>query len=39
MKMELSGESVMVFRAESDRRLKVIYRRHDGNYGIIEPEA
>ncbi len=39
MKMELSGDPVMVFRAESDRRLKVIYRRPDGNYGIIEPEA
>ena len=39
MKMELTGDPVMVFRAESDRRLKVIYRRHDGNYGIIEPEA
>lgn len=39
MKMELSGEPVMVFRAESDRQLKVIYRRGDGNYGIIAPEA
>ena len=39
MKMELTGDPVMVFRAEVDRRLKVIYRRHDGNYGIIEPEA
>ena len=39
MKMELSGDSVMVFRAESGRQLKVIYRRQDGNYGIIAPEA
>jgi putative sigma-54 modulation protein len=39
MKMELSGDPVMVFRAESDRQFKVIYRRPDGNYGIIEPEA
>jgi putative sigma-54 modulation protein len=39
MKMELSGDPVMVFRAESDRQLKVIYRRQDGNYGIIAPEA
>ncbi len=39
MKMELSRDSVMVFRSESDRQLKVIYRRYDGNYGIIEPEA
>jgi|AMWB02.1.fsa_nt_gi putative sigma-54 modulation protein len=39
MKMELSGDPVMVFRDESDRQLKVIYRRQDGNYGIIAPEA
>ena len=39
MKMELSGDSVMVFRSESNRQLKVIYRRQDGNYGIIAPEA
>ena len=39
MKMELSGDPVMVFRAEGNRQLKVIYRRQDGNYGIIAPEA
>jgi putative sigma-54 modulation protein len=39
MKMELSGDPVMVFRAEDNRQLKVIYRRQDGNYGIIAPEA
>jgi len=39
MKMELSGDPVLVFRAESNRQLKVIYRRQDGNYGIIAPEA
>lgn len=39
MKMDLSGDPVMVFRAESDRKIKVIYRRNDGNYGIIEPES
>lgn len=38
MKMELSQEPVMVFRGEADRRLKVIWRMEDGNYGIIEPE-
>jgi len=38
MKMELSGDRFMVFRNESDQRLKVIYRRTDENYGIIEPE-
>ncbi len=38
MKMDLSGESLMIFRSEEDRRLKVIYRREDGHYGIIEPD-
>lgn len=38
MKMELSGDSFMVFRSEEDQKLKVIYRRDDGNFGVIEPE-
>jgi putative sigma-54 modulation protein len=38
MKMELSGDPFMIFRGEEDRKLKVIYRRNDGNYGIILPE-
>lgn len=38
MKMELSGDDFLVFRSEDDRKLKVIYRRDDGNYGLIKPE-
>jgi putative sigma-54 modulation protein len=38
MKMELSGDPFLIFRGEEDRKLKVIYRRNDGNYGIILPE-
>ena len=38
LKMELSGDSFLLFRAEDDQRLKVIYRRDDGNYGVLEPE-
>lgn len=38
MKMELSGDHFMIFRNEADQKLKVIYRRNDENYGIIEPE-
>lgn len=38
MKMELSDDHFMIFRGEEDRKLKVIYRRKDGNYGIILPE-
>lgn len=38
MKMELSGDFFLVFRNEQDMKIKVIYRRSDGNYGVIEPE-
>lgn len=38
MKMELSGDGFMVYRGEEDQKLKVIYRRKDGNYGIIKTE-
>jgi putative sigma-54 modulation protein len=38
MKMELSGDLFMVYRSEEDRKIKVIYRRKDGNYGIIQAE-
>lgn len=38
MKMELSGDPFLVFRCEEDRKLKVIYRRNDGNYGLILAE-
>lgn len=37
MKMELSGDSFMLFKNEEDLKLKVIYRRKDDSYGIIEP--
>jgi len=37
MKMELSGDAFMLFKNEVDQKLKVIYLRKDGNYGIIEP--
>jgi len=38
MKMDLSGEEFMVFRSQEDQKIKVIFRRKDGNYGIIKPE-
>jgi putative sigma-54 modulation protein len=37
MKMELSGDLFLIFKDEVDQKLKVIYRRKDENYGIIEP--
>lgn len=39
MKMELSGNEFIVFKGEDDRKVKIIYRRDDGNFGIIEPEC
>jgi putative sigma-54 modulation protein len=38
MKLELSDDQFMIFRGEEDKKLKIIYRRNDGNYGIIFPE-
>jgi len=37
MKIELSGDAFMIFKSEEDQKIKVIYRRSDENYGIIEP--
>jgi putative sigma-54 modulation protein len=39
MKMELSGDPFLIYIAENDRKIKVIYLRKDGNYGIMEPQA
>lgn len=36
MKMELTENNFLVYRCEEDQKLKVIYRRKDRNYGIIE---
>lgn len=38
IKMEQSGEHFMIFRGEEDLKIKVIYMREDGNFGIIEAE-
>ncbi len=38
MKLELSKDHFLLYRSEEDRKLKVMYRREDGNYGIIQPE-
>lgn len=38
MKMELSSDSFLLYRCEEDQKLKLIYQREDGNFGIIEPE-
>ncbi len=39
--LQVSGteREFLVFRNSASRRISVLYRRRDGNYGIIEPEA
>jgi hypothetical protein len=36
--MELLGHSFFVFQDAENQRMSVIYRRRDGNYGLIVPE-
>jgi putative sigma-54 modulation protein len=37
MQMELLGHSFYVFRNADTEEINVVYRRRDGNYGLIEP--
>jgi len=39
MKIELSRDAFLVYKDEQDQKLKVIYRRRNGDYGIIEPQG
>ncbi|MBA3816481.1 MAG: ribosome-associated translation inhibitor RaiA [Parachlamydiaceae bacterium] len=39
MKMDLSEDNFLIYRGEEDRKIKVIYRRNDGNFGVIQAEA
>lgn len=39
MRMDLSGDRFLIYRSEEDTKIKVIYRRDDDNYGIIEVET
>ncbi len=36
MKMEFSGEPFLIFRAEEDQKIRVMYRRPDENYGLVQ---
>jgi putative sigma-54 modulation protein len=36
MKMEISDDSFLIFRSEEDQKIKVIYRRADQNYGLVQ---
>jgi len=39
LQMDLLGHSFYVFRNAATEEVNVIYRRRDGHYGLIEPEA
>jgi putative sigma-54 modulation protein len=39
LEMDASGDGLLVFRDAANERVKVLYRRKDGNLGLIEPEA
>ncbi len=36
MKMEISDDPFLIFRSEEDQKMKVIYRREDRNYGLVQ---
>jgi len=39
MKMDLSQDAFLLFKAEHNKKLHLIYRRGDGDYGLMLPEA
>lgn len=38
MKMELSGDAFLVYKSEEDQKIKILYKRKDENFGLIEPK-
>ncbi|HSX37479.1 MAG TPA: ribosome-associated translation inhibitor RaiA [Chlamydiales bacterium] len=36
MKMEITDDPFLIYRSEEDQKLKVIYRREDHNYGLVQ---
>ncbi len=36
MKMEITDAHFLIFRSEEDQKIKVIYRREDRNYGLVQ---
>jgi putative sigma-54 modulation protein len=38
MKMEIGDDPFLIYRAEEDQKMKVIYRREDQNYNIVQIE-
>ena len=38
MQMDFVSEDFLVFMDENSEKIKILYRRKDGDYGLIEPE-
>uniref|UniRef100_UPI0001BE66D4 Ribosome-associated protein Y (PSrp-1) n=1 Tax=Clostridium acetobutylicum TaxID=1488 RepID=UPI0001BE66D4 len=38
LEMELLGHNFFVFQNGDSNEVNVVYKRKDGNYGLIEPE-
>ena len=38
LELDGSGRDVLVFRNAADETLSVLYRRKDGNYGLVQPD-
>lgn len=38
LELEATGEDLLVFRDSSTYRVNVVYRRKDGNIGLVDPE-
>jgi putative sigma-54 modulation protein len=39
MQLDLANSDFLVFTNAKTRNINVIYRRKDGNFGLIEPES
>lgn len=39
MKIDLSDDTFLIYRSEENHLLKIMYRRKDGNFGVIEAEV
>jgi putative sigma-54 modulation protein len=37
--MELLGHDFFIFYNTEDAALNVVYKRNDGNYGLLQPET
>jgi len=39
MRVESSGQEFLVFRDSSNEKICVLYKRRDGDFGLIVPEC